>query len=72
LKPKIKKYNHIFSTKEELEKCKNEPIYFYERYWLPYALNQSNVNIRDCEKYVIDAYFDYYGLGDNTFLSHTT
>jgi len=58
MKPKKKKYKHIFSIKEEMEKCKNDTIYFYERYWLPYALGISPPNIRDTEKFLLETYWN--------------
>ena len=44
-----------------MEKCKNDPTYFYEKYWLPYALGVSTPNIRETEKFLLET---YWGMGN--------
>ena len=45
-----------------MERCKNDPTYFYEKYWLPYALGVSTSRpIKDTEKFLLET---YWGMGN--------
>lgn len=44
-----------------MERCKNDPTYFYEKYWLPYALGVSKPNIKETEKFLLET---YWGMGN--------
>lgn len=57
MKPKKKIQNHLFSIKEEMEKCKNDPFYFYEKYWLKYAMND---NVSDKDRMFLELYWSSY------------
>jgi len=66
LKPKKKIYNHIFDNKDghdyyghsiELKKCKSNPFYFYENYWLPYSQEETNTEIEFLEK-ILESYWN--------------
>jgi len=57
LKPKKKVYKHIFDNKTELKKCKNDPLYFYEKYWLPYS-QREETTIRDTERILLESYWN--------------
>jgi hypothetical protein len=61
LKPKHKIQTHTFSIEKEMERCKNDPTYFYEKYWLPYALGVSKPNIKETEKFLLET---YWGMGN--------
>ena len=58
MEPKRKIHNHHFDLEGEIKKCKEDPIYFYEKYWLPYALGVSNVYVRDVEKFLLTLYWE--------------
>jgi hypothetical protein len=58
LEPKKKIHNHFLDHQEEIKKCKEDPIYFYEKYWLPYALGVNNTYVRDVEKFLLEMYWE--------------
>jgi len=65
LEPKKKIVNHIFDFENEYKKCKNDPMYFHEKYWLPYALGIKNTCIKDVDRFILKAYWST-GVGDRT------
>tara|TARA_R110000822_G_scaffold130828_1_gene267503 strand:+ start:3783 stop:3980 length:198 start_codon:yes stop_codon:yes gene_type:complete len=65
LKPKHKIQTHTFSIEKEMERCKNDPTYFYEKYWLPYALGvPTSRPITDTEKFLLETYWKMGNIDD--------
>ncbi len=50
--------NHLFDLTDEIEKCKEDPLYFFEKYWLPYSLGIKNVYTRDVDEFILRLYWE--------------
>ena len=49
-------FSHTFEELDEYSKCKTNPIYFFEKYYL---VDQQNIKLRDYQKEVIKDFFNH-------------